>query len=87
MIDRLQNYFGVALRANVTTVKDMSDAILASFFHVASSDGKTIIRIVKSHRQCQYQRDIVNGTNIYKPGAGLPNNVIFHVKPINQGVD
>ena len=35
-----------------------------------------------SNSWCQYQRDIVNGTNIYKPGPGLPKNVIYHVKPI-----
>ena len=36
-IDKLQNYFGIALRSNVTTVKAMSYAILGSFFHIASS--------------------------------------------------
>ena len=86
MIDRLQNYFGIALRANVTTVQAMSDAILASFFHVASSDGKNYHSYCEksSTSWCQYQRDIVNGTNFYKPGPGLPNNVILHVKPIYQ---
>ena len=86
MIDRLQNYFGIALRANVTTVQAMSDAILASFFHVASSDGKNYHSYCEksSTSWCQYQRDIVNGTNFYKPGYGLPNNVILHVKPIYQ---
>ena len=86
MIDRLQNYFGIAMRDNVTTVQAISDAMLASFFHVASSDGKNYHSYFEksSTSWCQYQRDIVNGTNFYKPGPGLPNNVIFHVKPIYQ---
>ena len=37
LIDKLQNYFGIALRSNVGNVKDMQNAILASMFHVASS--------------------------------------------------
>ena len=83
-IDKLQNYFGIALRSNVTTVKAMSDAILASFFHIASSKDNNFHAYCEktSNSWCQYQRDIVNGTNIYKPGPGLPKNVIYHVKPI-----
>jgi hypothetical protein len=85
-IDKLQNYFGIALRSNVSTVKAMSDAILASFFHVASSEGKNYHSYCEksSTSWCQYQRDIVNGTNIYKDGPGLPSNVILHVKPIYE---
>ena len=37
IIDKLQNYFGIALRSNVGSVKNMQDAILASMFHGASS--------------------------------------------------
>ena len=88
MIDKLQNYFGIALRENVTTVKAMSDAILASFFHIASSKGKTFHTYCEksSTSWCQYQRDIVNGTNLHVEGPGLPNNVIYHVKPIYQNL-
>ena len=84
MIDRLQNYFGIALRSNVITVEAMAGAILASLFHVASSSRRNL------HTHCekgvirQYQRDIANDTNMYKPGPGLPDNIISHVKPIYQ---
>ena len=37
VIDKLQNYFGIALRSNVGDLQKMQDAILASLFHVASS--------------------------------------------------
>ena len=30
---------------------------------------------------CQYQRDQVNGTNLFKPGKGFDPEVIIHVKP------
>ena len=32
VIDKLQNYFGIALRANCTTVETMQKAIWASFY-------------------------------------------------------
>ena len=38
IIDKLQNYFGIALRSNLSTVENMANVIRASFFHVASSE-------------------------------------------------
>ena len=35
-------------------------------------------------QRCQYQRDVANGTNMHKPGPGLSDNIIAHVKPIYQ---
>ena len=80
-IDKLQNYFGIALRANVTTVKAMSDAILASFFHVASGNGKNYHSYCEksSKSWCQFQRDIINGTNLHVEGTGLPNDVMSNL--------
>ena len=37
LIDRLQNYFGIALMSNLKTVSELRNALLGSFFHVASS--------------------------------------------------
>ena len=36
IIDRLQNYFGIALRQNIGNLKAMEDAIMASLFHVSN---------------------------------------------------
>ena len=47
MIDKLQNYFGIALRSNVITVEAMAGAILASLFHVASSSRRNL------HSHCE----------------------------------
>ena len=65
VIDKLQNYFGIALRANCTTVEDMQKAIWASYFHVASNEQNNY------HDHCEasstswysYHRDI-NKTNM-----------------------
>ena len=82
--DKLQNYFGIALRSNLSTVENMANAIWASFFHVASSEENNFHSYcAKSAASwCQYQRDQVNKTNLYKPGKGLSTNVIKCVKPI-----
>ena len=31
---------------------------------------------------CQYQRDAINNTNLYTPGAGISNDVIAAIKPV-----
>ena len=86
MIDKLQNYYGIALRANVGDLKAMKKAIYASYFHVASSakdnwhdhcpDGST--------SWCQYKKDKAKGTQLYKPGKGLPLDIVYKLKPIFQ---
>ena len=84
VIDRLQNYFGIALRNNVGDVKKIQDAILASMFHVASSETDNFHTYCPktSHSWCQYQRDVINETNLYTPGAGISTDVITAIKPI-----
>lgn len=84
IIDKLQNYFGIALRCNCTSVDEMAEAIMASLFHVCSSKDRNLHdHCMKGPNSwCQYQRDISNKTNLYRPGPGLTDEVIKHVKPI-----
>ena len=42
MIDRLQNYYGIAIRSNVGDLDGMKKAIHASFFHCASSERRDL---------------------------------------------
>ena len=81
IIDKLQNYFGIALRSNVKSVEAMQKAIFASFLHVASSKENNWHYQCDSS-WCQYQRDQKNKTNLYKPGKGLPLSVVKLVRPI-----
>ena len=75
IIDKLQNYFGIALRSNVTTVEVMSGVILASLFHVVSSSRRNLHTHCEKGATswCQYQRDVANGTNMYKRGKLCAN--------------
>ena len=84
VIDTLQNYFGIALLSGCKTVPELRSALLASFFHVSSSEGRdfhTAYCPKSSHSWCQFQRDGCN-TNLHKHGPGLDDDVIKEVKPI-----
>ena len=88
LIDKLQNYFGIALRSSAKTVPELKKALLASLFHVMSSEGNDFHSYcpVGADSWCQHQRDIVNKTNLYKPGAGITPDVIKEIKPIYAGL-
>lgn len=86
-IDRLQNYFGVAIRQNSGNLKRMQDAVRASLFHVASSKTNNWHYPhcpTGKDSWCKYNQDKENGTNTYKPGPGLPLDIVLLLKPIYE---
>ena len=82
MIDKLQNYYGIAIRSNVGNVEEMKKAVLASFFHSASSESRPLHQYcpVGPDSWCGFKKDKTS----YKHGPGLPQPVIAQVKPIYQ---
>lgn len=42
MIDKLQNYYGIAIRSNSGNHKAMESDVLASLWHCASNDKKLL---------------------------------------------
>ena len=84
VIDKLQNYFGIALHSKVGNVKEMQSAILASMFHIALSEASNyhIYCPKTSDSWCQYNRDLINKANLYKYDAGISVDVISASKPI-----
>lgn len=81
IIDKLQNYFGIALRSNTESVDAMQKALFASFLHIASSEANNWHDNC-DESWCQYKRDLKNSTNLYKSGKGLSPNVVKLVRPI-----
>ncbi|XP_032217741.1 uncharacterized protein LOC116601166 [Nematostella vectensis] len=83
-IDRLQNYYDIAVRSNVGNLEGMKKAVLASFFHCASNEKhQAHDRCPEgSTRWCNYQRDKASHRNTYKHGAGLPREIIEKCKPV-----
>ena len=84
MVDRSQNYYGIAIRSSVGDLPKMKKAIGAVLFHCASSkENEWHSNCPKgSDSWCKYQQDISNKTTTYVSGPGLPKSVILHVKPI-----
>ena len=84
MIDKFQNYYGIALRSNLDSVVSMRKAIFASFLHVASSEQNNWHDHCPggSTSWCQYNRDKAMNTKLYKPGKGLSTEIVAHVKRI-----
>jgi len=91
-IDRLQNFFGLAIRQNSGSSGDleqMKKAVLASLFHVSSSKNHNYHFPhcpTGSDSWCKYNADKANNTSEYKPGPGLPLNIIHKIKPIYEAL-
>ena len=65
----------------------MQKATRATLFHVASNKSTNYHDAncpAGKDSWCRFQRDKAEGTTTYKPGKGLPLDVIKHVKPIFQ---
>ena len=75
-IDKLQNYYGMAIQQNSGDLNARNSATAASLFHVASSATNDY------HTHCPsgsdswslFKADKANNTSTYKPGPGLPRN-------------
>ena len=84
-VDKLQNYYGIAIRSNSNDLPAMKKAVLATLFHVASSSK----HIWHDHcprgadSWCRFQQDKATGNSTFKPGSGLPLSIVEGaLKPI-----
>ena len=85
LIDKLQNYYGIAVRANVGDLQGMKQAINASLFHcIAKADTPHMHVHCPDGKDswCRFKKDKAANTNTYRPSKGLPLNVIKEVKPV-----
>ena len=82
MIDKMQNYYGIAIRSNIGNVEEMKKAVLASFFHCASSQSRPFHHYCPdgSDSWCGFKKD----KETYMHGPGLSLEVIAQVKPIYE---
>ncbi|GFY26179.1 uncharacterized protein TNCV_354951 [Trichonephila clavipes] len=80
-IDRLQNYYGIAVRSNVGNLTDMQQNVISALYHCASSDKKPM------HGQWGKKAGVIfsggaNGTKCSTKYAGLSNDVLNKIKPV-----
>jgi hypothetical protein len=85
LIDRLQNYYGIAIRGKVGNLEAMKEAIQASLRHCIASKRRNLHMSCPAGADswCRFQQDRAKGTSLYKPGPGLPDEIIRLVKPID----
>ena len=86
LIDRLQNYYGIAIRSNVGNLETMKKAIQASLNHCIASKRRNLHMLCPDGADswCRFKQNKAKGTSLYKPGPGLPDNIIELVKPIYE---
>ena len=84
VIDKLQNYYGIAVRSNPGDLAAMKKSILASLFHCASSEKNNWHNHCPPGESswCGFMRDRAKATKDYKHGKGLPLPVVTAIKPI-----
>ncbi|XP_028392982.1 uncharacterized protein LOC114517447 [Dendronephthya gigantea] len=86
LIDKLQNYYGIAIRSNSGDLKAMKAAIFASLFHCVSSKKRNLHTHCPDgpNSWCRFKQDKANNTTKYVPGPGLPDNIIKLIRPIYE---
>ena len=78
MIDKLQNYYGIAIRGNSSDLKGMKSAIHANLFHWACWKRRNLHQHCPDRPEswCRFKKDQANGTSHYAPGPDLPDELL-----------
>ncbi|GFV08909.1 SCAN domain-containing protein 3 [Trichonephila clavipes] len=81
--DRLQNYYGIAVRSNVGNLSGLQQNVLAALFHCSSSVEKSIHGQcpIGKDSWCYYQRELSCGKKPNEKYKGLSNEVLNMIKP------
>ena len=86
MIDKMQNYYGLAIRQNKNNLEQMINDVMAGLYQISSSDANPQHDMCPEGKDswCRWQRDIAQNKNnhIYKHKAFLPKAVMEEVLPI-----
>ncbi|GFT72876.1 uncharacterized protein TNCV_2319081 [Trichonephila clavipes] len=77
-IDKLQNYYGIAIRSNVGCLEKMQSAVIAAFFHCCSSNQNPMHGQCPTGKDswCKYKQALSDGKVYVDKTAGLSNYVI-----------
>ncbi|GFX90339.1 uncharacterized protein TNCV_3849141 [Trichonephila clavipes] len=82
-IDRLQNYYGIAVRSNVGNLSGLQQNVIAALFHCSSSVEKPMHGqcSIGKDSWCYYQRALSCGKRPNEKYKGLSNEVLNTIKP------
>ncbi|GFY18270.1 uncharacterized protein TNCV_2046761 [Trichonephila clavipes] len=72
-IDKLQNYYGIAIRSNVGCLEKMQSAVIAAFFHCCSSNQNPMHGQCPTGKDswCKYKQALSDGKVYVDKTAGL----------------
>lgn len=84
-IDRLQLYYGLAIRNNTHNLQAMKQAVWATFFHKFSTDENPQHGLCPQGENtwCGYNRALLSGSD-YKHKSTLPPDVLLKIKHVYQ---
>jgi hypothetical protein len=82
LIEKLQNYYGIAIRNNCGNLEGMKAAIYDSIIHCVSSKKRNLHTCCGPDSWCRFKQDKTNNTDLYKCGRDLPDNIIAQIRPI-----
>ncbi|GFV76757.1 uncharacterized protein TNCV_4729771 [Trichonephila clavipes] len=82
-IDRLQNYYGIAVRSNVGNLSGLQQNVIAALFHCSSSVEKPMHGQcpIGKDSWCYYQRALSCGKKPNEKYKGSSNEVLNTIKP------
>ncbi|GFW48851.1 uncharacterized protein TNCV_3900491 [Trichonephila clavipes] len=82
-IDRLKNYYGIAVRSNVGNLSGLQQNVIAALFHCSSSVEKPMHGQcpIEKDSWCYYQRALSFGKKPNEKYKGLSNEVLNTIKP------
>ncbi|GBN67941.1 hypothetical protein AVEN_22629-1 [Araneus ventricosus] len=81
-IDKLQNYYGIAIRSNAGSIEKMQSAVIAAFFHCCSSNRNLMHGQCPDGKDswCRYKRALSDKRQYLEKSPGLPNSVMKVIK-------
>ena len=82
-IDKLQVYYGMAIRQNIHDIDCMKTAVMAIWHHSKSTDDDPDHDLCPpgENSWCGFQQDIANGTSDYTHAAPIPEAVANSILP------
>ncbi|GBO41270.1 hypothetical protein AVEN_49318-1 [Araneus ventricosus] len=85
-IDKLQNYYGIAIRSNAGNLENMQTAVISAFYYCCSSSRKLMYEQCLEDKEnwCRYQRHLATspGKKYVETSNHLPKSVINSVKSV-----
>ncbi|GFW48597.1 uncharacterized protein TNCV_4241781 [Trichonephila clavipes] len=82
-IDKLQNYYGIAICSNTKNLANVQSAVIAAFYHCCSSAKKPMHGqcLTGTDSWCKFQKAKALGKIFTTKAPGLPQNILNIVKP------